>query len=74
MADESDAEVALTAPFSHLEQKNHERLAHVLCIRIPEVFALIVLSSGEPDIRARSAKTCWWMCCPISVPWRLGMT
>jgi hypothetical protein len=40
MADEPDPEALLTAPFSHLEQKNHERLAHVLCTRIPEVFRL----------------------------------
>ncbi len=40
MAEESENATALTAPFSHLEKRNHERLAHVLCTRIPEVFRL----------------------------------
>jgi hypothetical protein len=40
MVDRAKAELALTAPFSHLESKNHERLARVLCSQIPEVFRL----------------------------------
>ncbi len=38
MGEKSEDVAALSAPFAHLEHENRERIAHVLCRQVPEVF------------------------------------